>query len=233
MLQETMMSEIELKGGRSTLGVVRIGHTVRRPVSENSLFVHNLLSELEKEKFYRCPRFLGIDEDGREILNFINGSVPSDLGEFTLEQIRLGASILKELHDVTSKLSLRGGEDVICHGDASPCNYVFQDNIPIALIDFDTAFAGTRNIDIGYGAWLWANLGSHDQTNIETARKLRAFLKGYLEISPYELLHNIEEAHEWLLPRLAQDTQRSTIKWVNDCRKWLCKNKNIILKLLI
>jgi len=61
------VSEVEtpLLGGRKTDGVVRIGDTVRRPVSARSSRVHDLLSYLERENFDGAPRFLGIDEQGR------------------------------------------------------------------------------------------------------------------------------------------------------------------------
>ena len=65
-----MTVEIPLEGGRITPGVVRVGETVRRPRNPNSEFVHEVLLHLESVGFDAAPRFLGIDEQGREILSF-------------------------------------------------------------------------------------------------------------------------------------------------------------------
>lgn len=54
------MDEVPLEGGRVNVGgVVRVGDTVRRPLRENSPFVHELLLQLERAGFDGAPRFLG------------------------------------------------------------------------------------------------------------------------------------------------------------------------------
>src|SRR5690349_21983802 len=65
-----------LSGGNVSAGVVRIGDTVRRPTGSWTRAVHSFLRHLENEGFDGCPRVLGIDEQGREILEFIPGVVP-------------------------------------------------------------------------------------------------------------------------------------------------------------
>ena len=77
------MDEIPLAGGRVTTGVVRVGETVRRPVGPHSPFVHELLRFLESIGFPHSPRFLGLDDRHREILGFVEGWVPPDLGTFS------------------------------------------------------------------------------------------------------------------------------------------------------
>jgi hypothetical protein len=67
--------ESDLAGGASGIRVVRVGHTVRRPLHRNSAFVHALLLHLEAVGFEGAPRFLGIDEEGREILSYVEGRV--------------------------------------------------------------------------------------------------------------------------------------------------------------
>jgi hypothetical protein len=65
-----------LTGGRITQGVVRVGNTVRRPTGPHTPFVHSLLRHLEEVGFDGAPRVLGIDEQGREILTFIEETSP-------------------------------------------------------------------------------------------------------------------------------------------------------------
>jgi hypothetical protein len=114
------VEEISLAGGRTTSGVVRVGDTVRRPLTSNSLFVHQLLTHLESKGFANAPRFLGIDSANREIL-----FVPGNLGELSGAQILSAARLLRVLHEATTDCELKGSCEVVCHGDASPCNCVF------------------------------------------------------------------------------------------------------------
>src|SRR5215210_8669292 len=66
--------EVLLPGGTSNRGlVVRVGDTVHRPQTEASAAVHDLLLHLESVGFEGAPRYLGQDEQGREILSYIDG----------------------------------------------------------------------------------------------------------------------------------------------------------------
>src|SRR5579859_5623069 len=67
--------EIPLPGGDVTDGIVRVGDTVRRPQGPHSPLVHAVLQHLERQGFDGAPRFLGIDEKGREVLSFVEGEV--------------------------------------------------------------------------------------------------------------------------------------------------------------
>ena len=82
-----MVKEHILSGGRTTTEIVRIGNTVRRPIGHNSEFTHTLLKLLERKRFDYSPRFLGIDEKGREILTFIKGSTPHENIKWTNDQL--------------------------------------------------------------------------------------------------------------------------------------------------
>ena len=65
---------------------------------------------------------LGIDEQGREILTFIEGHVPPDLATWSDEQLVRAAELIRRFHDATAGSALAGGEEVVCHNDLSPCN---------------------------------------------------------------------------------------------------------------
>ena len=68
------VEEIELVGGRITPGVVQVGDTVRRPRNERSDWINRLLTRLEELGYPHAPRFLGIDDQGRDILTFTPGT---------------------------------------------------------------------------------------------------------------------------------------------------------------
>ncbi|MBA3841478.1 MAG: phosphotransferase [Actinobacteria bacterium] len=133
--------EIPLLGGWVTSGVVRIGDTVRRPLSPRSVFVHQFLRELEALGFYGAPRFLGIDELGREVLSFVPGESLMEVGTLSDHRLRSGAQLLFRLHQSAAATSdeLRQNHGVVLHGDAGPWNIIWRDDEAIALIDFDEA----------------------------------------------------------------------------------------------
>jgi hypothetical protein len=68
-----MAREERLAGGNLSAGVVRTGDTVRRPMGPWSPSVHALLRHLDG--FDGAPRLLGVDERGREVLEYIEGEV--------------------------------------------------------------------------------------------------------------------------------------------------------------
>ena len=92
-----------MKGGRTTAGIVRIGDTVRRPTNPNSPFVHKLLVHLEHAGFDAAPRFLGLDEEGREILSFREGRVPHELQpDHDNDVLRAAAALIRRYHDAVA-----------------------------------------------------------------------------------------------------------------------------------
>jgi Ser/Thr protein kinase RdoA (MazF antagonist) len=170
-------SEIPMTGGRVTAGVIRIGDTIRRPITTDRSRVHALLGYLEQQQFDGVPRFLGVDERNREILSFLPGSVPLDLDHFDDRQLSAAAALLRRFHDATASL-VRAAE-VICHNDWGPPNAVFVDGLPTGIIDFDTIAPGLRLWDLGYSAFAWLDLGNPDYTGDEQIRRLFVFAKGY------------------------------------------------------
>ncbi|WP_213450145.1 hypothetical protein [Rhizomonospora bruguierae] len=59
-------------------GAGRVGHTVRRPPPPDPRFVRRLLHHFEQWAWPGAPRYLGVDERGREILSYLPGTVPWD-----------------------------------------------------------------------------------------------------------------------------------------------------------
>ncbi len=178
-----MMSkaEIPLLGGRVTAGVVRLGATVRRPISNDRSLQHALLAHLERSGFDGSPRLLGVDEQDREILSFLPGEVPRDLGHFSDAQLAGAAALLRRFHDATASFEPvgRAGAEAMCHNDWGPPNAVFRDGLPYGMIDFDTIAPGLRLWDLGYSAFAWLDLGDPDYTADEQQRRLSIFADAY------------------------------------------------------
>jgi Phosphotransferase enzyme family len=167
--------------------VVRIGDTVRRVPHPRDAFVHELLAHLETRDFAGAPRFLGTDDEGREILSFIDGHVawedeqPAEVGSDA--SLRAVALLLRELHDLTAGTTLAGSADVVCHNDLSPKNTVYRDLgeglVPVAFIDWDLAAPGKRIHDVAHVCWQFLDLGQSVTDVPEAERRLRLISDSY------------------------------------------------------
>jgi Phosphotransferase enzyme family len=177
---EAGQAEIPLTGGDVTEGVVRVGDTVRRPVGPHSPLVHALLAHLESVGFTGAPRFLGIDEAGREMLSYIEGDVagrPRPL--WIADETRLASvgRLVRAYDDAATSFTpppdvlpdtptevagLRPAPayppELIGHADITPENVVFRDGQAVALIDFDMAHPVTRAEEMFNAMMWWAPL---------------------------------------------------------------------------
>lgn len=153
----------EILTGGNVSFVYRSGDTVRRELKADSTKIHKLLKHLEKKGFGYAPKFLGIDERGREILSFIEGEAGND----PLKEYMWSDNVLKEIakmlrlyHDAVSDFPLLDDwkpidntpdkVEVLCHNDFARYNIIFNQKRPIGIIDFDVAGPGPRLWDIAY-----------------------------------------------------------------------------------
>jgi Ser/Thr protein kinase RdoA (MazF antagonist) len=192
-----------------------------------------LLSHLEATGFAHAPRFLGVDEQGRESLSFIEGWVPADLGFFSQHQYEAAARIIAAFHDATSGTPLAGAAEVVCHGDLSPCNFVFRGDLPVAIIDFDNCFPGPRMLDVGYAAWLWLDIGSPDQVPLLTGRRLAKFFRAYGQLATANALPAVLAAQTWLHERCHASARhgpqtREVGRWALRCQAWVLENRLVL-----
>jgi len=191
--------ELKLTGGKSTYEVIKIGNTVRRTIGPHSSFVHKLLLLLTENAFSSAPQFVGIDDKGREILTYIEGTVPTELKYYNDTQLTTAAKLIKNFHQATLGSKLANSFEIVCHNDLTPCNTVFVNDLPIALIDFDAAAPGTRLRDLGYAIWQWCDLGNEEISIKSQARRIKIFLTSYGEIELKRLVPNILERQKELI----------------------------------
>jgi Phosphotransferase enzyme family len=165
----TGVAEQQLDGGIANAGaVVRVGPHVLRPSSPHSASIHAFLRTVRQAGFEGASAPVGIDEDGRERLVFIDGDVPvAPYPDWSQSDTALAsiAGLLRRLHDAArgfdpqgltwdNRLADPAGGTLVCHNDVCPENVVFRDGIAIALLDFEFAAPGRPVYDVAHLARL-------------------------------------------------------------------------------
>lgn len=222
--------EIPMHGGRVTQGVVRVAGTIRRPPTSNSTFMQALLRHLEAAGFAGAPRSLGSDERGRDVLSYIDGEVPRDLGWHSDEILAAAARLIRAYHDATGPLLRSGaaraaGLDIVCHNDLSPCNFVFRNGQPVAIIDFDAAAPGSRLHDLGYAAWMWLDLGNAEIDTDLQRRRLGHFCAAYDSDLDVSRLVGFVRLRQRILISEGQRLGNGAMEqWAADCLEWTSRH---------
>lgn len=166
------MREEVLTGGNLS-PVVRVGATVRRKAGTWTLTVHALLEHLEQHGFDGAPRVLGFDEEGREMLTYLEGATDAS-GDpawvWSERALTATARLIRRYHDICRTFEPPAGSrwqvmvgapkdgEIVCHNDLAPFNAVFQDGVPVAFLDWDLAAPGPPLWDVAYAAWRFVPL---------------------------------------------------------------------------
>ncbi|WP_437679152.1 phosphotransferase enzyme family protein [Sorangium sp. So ce131] len=172
-----MVEETVLHGGVNT--VRRRGDRVHRPATAASPAIHRLLQHLRAAGFDAAPEPIGYDDEGNEVLSYLDGDVHNPLPAAlrTPELLTSAAVLLRRFHDASAtfvrspedrwQLPARSPAEVICHGDLAPYNCVVRDGRVVGFIDFDTAHPAPRVWDLAYAVYRFAPL--HAPTNPDSA----------------------------------------------------------------
>lgn len=157
------MDEEPLAGGVANAGsVTRDGHDVLRPSNLHTPSIHRFLSALRDAGFDGASMPVGIDDDGRERLGFIEGDVPlPPYPEWAqLDSVLVSiAALMRRFHDASRTFDATGstwsremadpeGGPTICHNDVCLENVVFRHGVAVGLVDFDFAAPGRPVYDL-------------------------------------------------------------------------------------
>ncbi|NRP70793.1 hypothetical protein ILFOPFJJ_01675 [Ensifer psoraleae] len=188
-----------LAGGERNV-VSRRGGVVIRETGPWAPSVHSLLRHLEDAGFAGAPRVVGdgFDEQGREVLTFIEGDVINP-APWSDEAIHALGGLMRRLHDATASFRPPadalwrpwfgrnvGTQDIVGHCDAAPWNVVSRNGKPVALIDWEAAGPVDRLTEIAMAAWNNAQLYDDDVAEMNglpdakrRMRQVRIFADGY------------------------------------------------------
>jgi len=173
-------------GGGAINAVVRIGETVRRTPTppERSAFVTGVLALFERSGWVGAPRFLGTDEQGRDMFQYIEGRAAVTPDERsaarTDDSLVRVAQLVRAFHDLTHGTPEAGDQDVVCHNDLAPKNTVYDSAWhPVAFVDWDLAAPGERVHDVAHVCWQYLELGPGITDVTGTARRIALICEAY------------------------------------------------------
>jgi hypothetical protein len=160
---------------------------VRRAPSAGSEYVRELLALFAERGWAGAPRLLGTDEQGREVLGYLEGRAAVTAEERAAarrdETLVRVARLVREFHDLTHGTALAGDQDVVCHNDLAPKNTVYAvDDTgwrPVAFVDWDLAAPGERVHDVAHVCWQYLDLGPGGTDVAEAARGMRLVRDAY------------------------------------------------------
>jgi Phosphotransferase enzyme family len=188
--------EEALSGGNTHEVVVRIGDAVHRPTGPWTQGVHALLEHLAEVGFDGAPRVRGIDELGREVLDYVEGVVVHpDHDRLLVSDAALAAVVasIRGFHDAVESFadperfewSDRGGDprgphEVVCHNDLAPWNLVHTPDCRWLFIDWDLAAPGRRSWDLAFALLSMVPLmPESDLTSRRTVERIALFRSAY------------------------------------------------------
>ncbi len=241
-------------GGGNQGRVVRVGDRVHRPPRRNSNAVQRLLAHLQSVRFGGAPRPLGFDAEDREIVSWIEGTVPAAATHaWAITEDALGSTgaLIAGFRDAVSSYPIDADDrwfngpsvpdaftttGVIGHNDIDFGNIVFRDQQAVALIDFD--FAGPSDLvwEVAVAAYYLVRLGRADTARWPPNEPLRDRLRTFTQACRLDnrtklmLWDAIAAFHHWRYER-ARRSARLTAHWLDryhDDSQWLANIRRLI-----
>lgn len=180
--------EEALTGGNVADEVVRVGQTVRKPVTAATPAIAALLQHLTAVGFVGSPRHLGVDDTGRQMLEYIAGVLANQLPPLDLQELHRLGCLIRDPHDATVSFQSPPDaqwevvippdrDELVCHHDLAPWNLV-RDGERWVFIDWDGAGPGSRLWDLAYAAHGFVGMHQGGDPVVDGAR-LRALVDGY------------------------------------------------------
>ncbi len=197
--------EVPLLDGNVADRVVRVGRTVRKPVTPATTATAAVLRHLEQVGFEGAPRMLGQDEQGRQVLEYVEGPLAHGQPPMTVADLGRIGRLVRDLHDALASLPpLPEAQwavvippdrtDLVCHHDLAPWNLVLAADRWV-FIDWDGAGPGSRLWDLAYAAQSFTPLHAGGDPH-QDAPRLRALVDGYgADLLQRQQLLPLIEAH--------------------------------------
>jgi Ser/Thr protein kinase RdoA (MazF antagonist) len=222
--------------------VVIDGGRVTRPAAANAATIHDFLRHLRAEGVEAVPEPLGIDGD-RETLRLIQGDSGGDgwYHQHSDAGLASAARLLRRIHDASRSWRPPAGatwgapagdtppgeDQVFCHGDPGPWNFVWLDGSAVGLVDWDYLHPGPRLDDVAYALQWFAPLrsdelatGWHHFPEVPDRRhRVEVFLEAYGDLPEFDVADAVSarmQAVSDLVRALAEAGQEPQRTWVAE-----------------
>ena len=180
--------EYILTGGNVAARVLRIGVTVRKPATAATPSVKRFLEFLQEQGYPASPQHFGIDEQGRQSLEFVPGVMGNAAPPLSLEDSERVGGLIRRLHEAAAGFPVPAEarwdvpirpdrEELICHNDLAPWNLV-RNGDRWVFIDWDNAGPGSRLWDLAYAAITFPPIEPEGDI-AEMLPRVRALIRGY------------------------------------------------------
>lgn len=201
----------ELSGGNASASVIRVGDTVRKPWLPTTDRAIAYLRAL-RDNGIDVPEHFGVDEHGRQVLQYVPGQLAMDRAPLDLECVAAVGRLVRSIHDASSGLPVPDDWPVllpadapalICHHDLATWNLVI-DGDRLVSTDWDGSGPSTRLWDLAYAAISFGHLFAGSRVR-DCMGRLRALLEGYdaapaiRAALPHELGRRAAAMHDLLL----------------------------------
>lgn len=180
-------------------GVYRRGTTVHRPVGYWTPAVHDLLHYLDG-RVAHIPRVHGLDDQGREVLDFLPGLVLAPDAILNEGRLISLVSWTKTFHSAVADFNHVGPwrsfsmpipdsshQVFIGHNDIAPYNSCFSADELRGVFDWDLAGPTTALNELAFIAWNCVPLCRPIEPSIAAAR-LELIAQTYGEVDPVQIL---------------------------------------------
>jgi len=221
-------------GGSTRNKTVRIGDIVHKAAAAQHPMVRKYLLYLEEKGMPGVPRFLGIDEQGRDMFSYLPGKTmgpdyPHDHPCLHSDQCVIDtARFMRKLHDVSVGFLPRAIEagwthphfsndtpEVICHADAAIWNFVFINDRLAGLFDFEQACPGTRYWDLASTVSMMSFPGPYNYNPKLHAGKTKRQVKLFFDEYGMPCPKNFMEIVANRMLEMPEDTCEAIVKRVN------------------
>jgi Phosphotransferase enzyme family len=187
-------------------GALLVGGRVHRATGPWTPAVHALLEYLHP-RLPHVPKAYGLDDEGREVLDYLPGYV-IDLDREVLTEAQLRALVgwTRELHRLVAGFEHPGpwrhfpvaDATLIGHNDIAPYNACFDGDDLAGVFDWDMAGPTTPLAELAFIAWncvpLWRETGPAD-----AADRLEIIAETYGGFSAGEILRAVQPRVEVML----------------------------------
>ncbi len=174
MKNDERTAEETLAGGGRSL-VIRRGNQVIREFFPWTPSVHAVLRHLESKGFSGSPRVISSRNEEEDIQTYIEG-INQHISPWSDDQIVCVASLLHEFHSSMRDFiapeeaiwrpwfarDIYDDDLIIGHCDFSPWNILTRQDVPVAIIDWETAGPVSRLVEIAHACWINVQLVDDD-----------------------------------------------------------------------